>query len=105
MHSSDLKPQTNRHTRALLKSMLINYERHNGDLTKTLEIELVKLRILQTATNHYRQNLMAKAFCAIIKAVIQNNQLDDTRQRWDSQRTITSNTTLTRLLKGVVLSP
>ena len=70
IHSSELQPQTNKHTRACLKSMLINLERHNGDLDQTLQIEQIKHRILQTAKTHYRQNLMAKAFCAIIKAVI-----------------------------------
>ena len=102
IRQSEHANSVDRPTRSYLKSLLVNFERAGGDLSQALEIELVKQKCLASAANHRRRNLMARAFCAIIKSVIERRRLASSAQ--DPLMTLNSGTTLHRMLAGVLPS-
>ena len=101
IRKSEFGPQVDRWSRARLKSMLYNYERTNFDAKKAIQLEIVKMELCRLASDHYRQTIMAKAMFSLMKRVIDERNKHPASYLCSTSSEV--NTTLQRLLEGVLL--
>ena len=102
IRKSELAGQVDRFTRKMLKSMLRNFERTGYDTEKTVQLEVVKVELSRLAGEHYHRTLMCKAMFSLMKTMIDCRDKDPAV--YYKSTNSEANTTLHRLLEGVISS-
>ena len=104
---SQFANQVDKVTRKYLKSLIISFERNDNDAAQAIQLEKVKQKCSELARDHYRRSLLQKGLFMLIHTVIERRGKDPQAYVKSTTSNIPqsmTNTTLNRMLEGVIAS-